>query len=204
MTLLTGDSDTFTPPTVDLSRFTALAVGPGLGGGKALKGTTRDWLENLWVVDPRPMVFDADALVAAGTAGAGPRVVTPHPGEAGRLLGRTTQQVQADRFGSAIALASGRTALLKGRHTLIATAGQPVSINPRGAPTLATAGSGDVLTGLIGALLARGLSAHDAARLGAWAHGRAGERLAAERAGGWSASDVAAAIPAALAELSAG
>src|SRR5690606_954048 len=109
--------------------------------------------------------------------------------------------VEADRFEAARRLASGRAALLKGQATLVATPEAPISVNPTGSPVLATGGTGDVLTGALGALLARGLSARDAARLGAWAHGRAGRRLEARRLHGWTAGDVAAELPAALHEL---
>jgi NAD(P)H-hydrate epimerase len=107
--------------------------------------------------------------------------------------------VQADRFAAARALSRRSTAVLKGRHSLVAWNGE-VYVNPTGAPTLATAGSGDVLTGVIGGLLARGTGALDAARTGVWMHGRAGEALADTRAEGWIADDVAAAIPRAFPE----
>ncbi|MEQ1571119.1 MAG: NAD(P)H-hydrate dehydratase, partial [Myxococcota bacterium] len=84
---------------------------------------------------------------------------------------------------------------------VVAASGHLPSLNPTGSPTLSTGGSGDVLTGLIGALLARGAPPRDAARLAAFVHGRAGELLAARRRDGWTASDVAAAIPDAAAEL---
>jgi NAD(P)H-hydrate epimerase len=148
------------------------------------------------------VLFDADALTCASGRGAGPRVITPHPGEAGRLLGLGAEDVQADRFGAVKALASGGSvALLKGRYSLIAQEGTPISVNQTGNPVLATGGSGDVLSGVIGALLARGVTARDAARLGAFVHGLAADRLAAVRAGGWTAGDVADAIPDAIEEL---
>ncbi len=186
-------------PIVDALRearsFDAVAVGPGLGGGDAVDSDVLDGLRALWTAD-RPAVFDADALHDFGTAG--PHVVaTPHPGEAGRLLGQTAADVQADRFGCAERLSERCTVVLKGRHSLVAQ-NTRVFVNPTGAPTLATAGSGDVLTGVIGGLLARGLDALDAARTGVWVHGRAGELLHAERAEGWIADDIAAAIPRAV------
>ena len=188
----------------ELRRFDALAVGPGLGGGAALAGPLAEQLARLWREHRGPVVFDADALEATSElGGAGPpRVLTPHPGEAGRLLGWGTQRVSSDRFAAVEALAARGTALLKGRHTLVASGGRRISVNATGAPTLATAGSGDVLTGVVGALLARGVAPHDAARLAAWVHGAAGERLASTRRGGWRASDVAAALPDAIEALS--
>jgi NAD(P)H-hydrate repair Nnr-like enzyme with NAD(P)H-hydrate dehydratase domain len=95
----------------------------------------------------------------------------------------------------------GSAALLKGPGTLVASPGLPTSVNPTGGPVLATGGAGDVLTGVIGALLARGASARDAARLGAWVHGDAADALAARRQEGWGASDVAAALPDAIQRL---
>lgn len=163
-----------------LDRLDALAVGPGLAGGEALPPHTEMALASLWAGAELPVVVDADGLAAIQGRCRGPRVITPHPGEAARLLGCGVADVQADRFGAATRLAdeTGAVALLKGRHTLVARRGVPLSVNTSGAPTLATGGSGDVLTGVIGALLARGVDAHDAARLGAYAHGRAGEHLA--------------------------
>lgn len=182
--------------------FDALAVGPGLGGGRPLSRGLMGALVGLWARARQPAVFDADALGAASGLPGGPRVITPHPGEAGRLLGGGAAAVEEDRFGAAAALARpGVVALLKGPATLVATPDHPTSVNPTGAATLATGGSGDVLTGVIGALLARGVRARDAARLGAWVHGRAGERLAEAAAEGWTAGDIAAALPAAVADL---
>lgn len=120
------------------------------------------------------------------------------------MLGVDARAVQADRWGAAAALLQrSPTVLLKGRRTLIAEAGRPIVVNPTGGPVLATGGSGDVLAGVIGALLARGLPARDAARLGAWVHGDAGDRLARRRGEGWGASDIAAAVPEAIAGLTA-
>lgn len=114
------------------------------------------------------------------------------------MLGRSVADVASDRLRAARDLARGRVALLKGPHTLVAAPGHRASINPTGTPVLATGGTGDVLTGVVGGLLARGLSPRDAARLGAYVHGRAAERLEATRRQGWTALDVAEAIPEAL------
>ena len=177
---------------------TAWVVGPGLGGGEPLTAQASATLEEIWRTRTAPAVFDADALACVGGAPGGPRVITPHPGEAGRLLGSSSGAVQADRFRAARALARpGVVGLLKGRNTLISTPDRPISVNPTGGPVLATGGSGDVLAGMIGALLARGLGTWDATRVGAWLHGAAGDWLA-ERAGPHTATDIAAAVPAVL------
>jgi hydroxyethylthiazole kinase-like uncharacterized protein yjeF len=128
-------------------------------------------------------------------------VITPHPGEAAKLLDTDTPSIQRDRFKAVRKLAKRRVALLKGPHTLIAAPKSRISVNPTGGPVLATAGSGDVLSGVIGALLARGCDARDAARLGAWVHGAAADLLAHQRPDGWAASDVAQRIPQAVSRL---
>ena len=128
------------------------------------------------------------------------------PGEAARLLGVDTAAVQADRVVAARKLAAATQAVvaLKGARTVVAAPDGEISINPTGGPALGTGGTGDVLAGAIGALLAQGLSPLDAARLGVYAHGLAGD-LAAERRGpiGVLAGDVAKALPQAFARLSA-
>jgi NAD(P)H-hydrate epimerase len=184
----------------DLSRFDAVAVGPGLGGGGGLAVGVADALRRAWVEDPRPWVADADALPTTSRS-SGPRVLTPHPGEAARLLGIRTEDVVRDRLGSAGRLAERGVVLLKGRWTAVVARGSRPSLNPTGSAALATGGSGDVLTGVVGALLARGVDPRDAARLGAFVHGRAGERLWTRRREGWTAGDVASEIPEAAAEL---
>lgn len=186
---------------LDPGRFDALAVGPGLGGGQPLPEATGAWLRRLWQTFEGGLVYDADALPFAGEGGPGRRLVTPHAGEAARLLGCEVAQVEADRFAAVRRLATGRAALLKGPATLIAAPEGPISVNTTGSPVLATGGTGDVLTGVLGGLLARGLSARDAGRLGAWVHGRAARRLEARGPLGWTAGDVAAEISAAWAEL---
>jgi NAD(P)H-hydrate epimerase len=134
-----------------------------------------------------------------------PTVLTPHPGEAGRLLGRSTRQVQADRLSAARELArlARCCVLLKGEGSLTATPDGRVVVNPTGTPLLATAGSGDVLAGMIGALLAGGLSDRDAAVAAAWLHGAAGERLAASLGdAGLLSHEVADAVPLVRRDLS--
>ena len=164
-----------------LARFDAAAVGPGLGSSPE----TVAFLETVLRETRLPVLVDADGLNAfAGRPGffkrrRGPLVLTPHPGEAGRLLGKMARAVQSDRFGAARTLArsTGSVVLLKGARTLVAEPGGRLTANATGTPLMATGGSGDVLAGLIGALLAGGLDPVDSARAGAWLHGAAGEDL---------------------------
>jgi len=163
-------------------RFTVLACGPGLGGSDAMDELVRTLYARL----SQPMVFDADGLNALarhpeGLADpAGPRVLTPHPGEFQRLVGRKISD-GGERRELAVQMAArhGVVVVLKGHRTLV-TDGAHSFRNTTGNPGMATGGSGDVLTGVVTALLCQGLSALDAARLGVYAHGWAGD-LAAER-----------------------
>jgi NAD(P)H-hydrate epimerase len=187
------------PPDWSIARV--WVVGPGLGGGGPLLGGVAEALRVAWAMHPGPMVYDADALLPDLGVPGGPRVRTPHAGEAARLLGLRPADIDADRFGAARALADqGGVAVLKGRGTLVAEGGARTRVHPVGGPVLATGGTGDVLAGLIGALLAAGLPAFSAASLAVWTHGRAGDRLAARRPVGVTASDVARALPAAARE----
>jgi NAD(P)H-hydrate epimerase len=131
-------------------------------------------------------------------------VLTPHPGELARLIGVETAAVQADRIGAARECARryGAVVVLKGARTLIAPPAGPLWINPTGNPAMAAAGMGDVLTGVIAAHLARGLSPLAAALLGVFLHGRAGD-LAAAGSGPWGllASELADRLPTALLSL---
>jgi NAD(P)H-hydrate epimerase len=186
----------------DLDRFRALVVGPGLGGNER----TQDAVNQLVADAPIPLVLDADGLNALrGDLSSlrvrhsmltTPIILTPHDGEYTRLVG---EPPGADRIGAArrLAQASDAVVLLKGTATVIAEPGPDgrVAVNPTGGPWLATAGTGDVLSGIIGAFLARGTGAFEAAAAGAFVHGRA-----ADRAGhtGMIAGDLIAAIPAAL------
>ena len=182
----------------------ALAVGPGIPTGPGMRALIADLVGR----SPLPMVIDADALNLMATQ-AGPllssataaRVLTPHPGEMARLLGTTTAEVQRTRVASARRLAAetGAVVVLKGARTLTALADGTVHINPTANPALGTAGAGDVLTGVIGALLAQGLDAPAAARLGVLIHGLAGERAAAAIGGlGMVAGDLPDAIAAVM------
>jgi len=177
--------------------LTALVAGPGMGAAPA----AADLLVQAMAA-PVPLLLDADALnLIAARADLRQRllqrakdgaatVITPHPAEAARLLNTMVEAVQADRSAAARALVERFQciAVLKGAGTLVAWLAEGASLpdirvlrNPTGSNRLATAGTGDVLSGLIGALLARGLDAPTAAQLGVWVHGRAGEQLPDER-----------------------
>ena len=202
MVEVSGAGDVMTEaPVVDISRFDGMLAGPGLGGGHALEDGIRGWLRHLWELDGRPMLYDADALAAATGGAAGPRVITPHAGEAARLLECAATAVQRNRVAAASKLANLGVSVLKGPNTIVSARRRRLNFNQTGNAILATAGSGDVLAGLIAGLMVRGIGAWDAARLGVWVHGQAADCLATERVDGWTASDVADAIPAAVAHL---
>jgi len=165
----------------------ALVIGPGLGRWKGDAAWLREVLERAEL----PVVADADALnILAEVSAAGgwpkrkaPTVITPHPGEMARLCGTNSAEVQRDRIGVArrFAMERGVVVVLKGARTVCALPGGEVYVNPTGNPAMATAGTGDVLAGVIGALLAQGLTAAQAAALGVYRHGTAGDRAAAKR-----------------------
>ncbi|MEU0128574.1 NAD(P)H-hydrate dehydratase [Streptomyces sp. NPDC006289] len=181
----------------EAGRVQAWVVGPGLGDSSAAAAAVSDVL-----AADVPVLVDADGLrlmdagaVRARTAGT---VLTPHAGEAAALLGVGREEVEASRLAAVRELAAryGATVLLKGSTTLVAEAGDtPVRVNPTGTPWLATAGSGDVLSGLTGSLLAAGLAPRDAASVGAYLHGLAARR--ASDGAPVAAQDVADAVPAA-------
>jgi len=180
-----------------LGEADAAVVGPGLSSTPATVRAVRAVLAH----SAGPVVLDADALTALAPArrlpAAGPpAVMTPHPGEAARLLGTTPAAVQRDREAAAAALCerTGAVVLLKGHGTLVCD-GARLYRNRTGNPGMATAGAGDVLSGLLGALLARGLDAFDAACLAARVHGAAGDRVARARGvEGLIASDLCEAL----------
>jgi len=189
------------------ARMDAVALGPGLSLDPGSLELARALIREL----DRPMVVDADALSAlAGHLdvlrdAAGPRALTPHPGEMARMLGKSVEAVQADRIETARAFArEHRVALaLKGPHTVIAGPDGRVTLNPTGNPGMAKGGSGDVLTGIVGALLARGVDPVAALEAGGYVHGLAGD--VAARAWGehaMIAGDIVESLPAALRELS--
>ena len=184
----------------------AVALGPGLG----LDDETRRLARVLVRETARPMVVDADGLTALVDhldelrAAAGPRYFTPHPGEMARMLGAAVADVQRDRLGCARAFARehGVHLCLKGSRSIVASPEGSVLINPTGNPGMASGGAGDVLTGIVGALLARGLPAARVLGAAVYLHGLAGD-IAAERMGEEAlvASDVIDALPEAFRRL---
>ena len=154
-------------------------------------------------------MVDADALNALAAVKASPSVLpalsilTPHPGEMARLTGLSTAEVNADRWGVAQRFASAwqQIVVLKGAHTVIAHPDGQLAISPFADAALATAGSGDVLAGVMVALLAQGLDAWDAARVGVYLHALAGRLAAAQQGPALLASDIAHCLPQALAQL---
>ena len=190
-------------------RAAVIAAGPGLGTGVGPERVI-DWLAG--PDGPcRPIVLDADALTlisplrrAVSPNAAGEVVLTPHPGEMARLLGIDPGSAQADRLAAARAAAERARAVVvhKGAGTIVARPDGQYCICPLIAPGLASAGSGDVLTGLIAALLGSGLPAWDAARLGVYLHARTGQLAANAMAeAGVLAADLAPRIPLAWAEM---
>ena len=179
----------------------ALVVGPGLGAGPATARLVRSVLAHARA----PLVLDADALNVlaplgpAGLRAAASVVLTPHPGEASRLLRTTSRAIQQDRVAAVAALASRsrQVVVLKGAATLVCE-GKRLYTNATGNPGLATGGTGDVLAGLLGALLAQGLPAFEAACLAVRVHGLAGDLVAGRLSeAGLCAED----LPLAIAEV---
>ncbi len=195
-------------PGAELARWrdraNALAVGPGLGLDDEASRTVEAALSL-----PLPAVVDADALrLVAGRPellGSGPRLLTPHPGEAAALLETTIPEVEADRFGAVRRLAerTGASVVLKGSRTLVAAPGKAPVVNSFGTPALATGGSGDVLTGILATLLCH-LEPFEAALVGVGVHGLCAERWTgpAGRDRGLLAHEIADLLPDVLAELS--
>jgi hydroxyethylthiazole kinase-like uncharacterized protein yjeF len=187
-------------------RTSALAVGPGMGTGDE----GRRLVEGILREVGSPVLLDADAITnlseseALADRGA-PTVITPHAGELGRLLSVGAREVSARRLRCARSVAEeyGCCVLLKGSDTLVAC-GEKVAVNSTGSVALASAGTGDILSGVIGALLSRGMDAYEAARAGAWVHGRAAELWLEET--GWPAESLVATdllryLPEALKEI---
>jgi NAD(P)H-hydrate epimerase len=185
----------------------AVVCGPGLGLDEATRALVAHTVRHA----AAPLVLDADGLnLVAGTdllrRRPGPTVVTPHPGEMARLLETDTVEVQRDRLGAAreFAASQGVVVVLKGARTIVAHPDGSAAISPSGNPGMASGGMGDVLAGLIGALVAQRLAPYDAAVLGVFAHGAAADAVVAERGEvGLAASDVLHALPPALAHLQA-
>jgi len=213
MPVASTDDGAFAPEAADeladaLEACSVALVGPGIGTRRA----TAEFVHRLLDRVRHPVVIDADALnIMAGDADAlaalgerVPVVLTPHPGEFARLTGLSTAQVQRDRSRLASRLAQSLKAVvvLKGRGTVV-TDGRREYINTTGNPGMATAGSGDVLAGMIGAFIGQGVECFDAACLGVERHGAAGD-VAAERKGalGMTAEDILSAVPEVLKEPS--
>jgi hydroxyethylthiazole kinase-like uncharacterized protein yjeF len=179
------------PPTslIELANEkSVLVLGPGVGRWE----NDSEWLRSVWEGTTCPLVLDADALNMISSSKdfktwakrSAPVIMTPHPGEMGRLYNKDTKDVQGNRIESArsFAEAHGVTLVLKGPHTVIASPEGEVYINPTGNAGMATGGTGDVLAGITAGLLAQGMSATQAAALGAYLHGAAGDRAAKARA----------------------
>ncbi|HEX6085135.1 MAG TPA: NAD(P)H-hydrate dehydratase [Thermoanaerobaculia bacterium] len=186
-----------------LQNKTAALIGPGLADDEDAYRRTRALVDAIEL----PLVIDASALNAfANSANALnprglPRVITPHPGELARLLGTDTQSINADRIAAVREAAhlANCVVVLKGHQTLVAEADGHVYVNPTGNPGMATGGMGDVLAGMIAALLARDADPLDAACAGVYLHGRAGDLLAEELGDtGLTAMEVADRIPRAI------
>jgi hydroxyethylthiazole kinase-like uncharacterized protein yjeF len=186
------------PPRQLIDACEVLALGPGMGDGADARALLAAALAG-----SRALVLDADALNLLGAdaslAGAAAQrtaatLLTPHPAEAGRLLGTTTAEVQRDRLAATCELARRFHAcvVLKGKGSILAAPDGRWSINATGNPGMASAGMGDALTGMLASLLAQGLPAMDALELAVWLHGRAGDELAAGGDGpiGITATDV--------------
>jgi NAD(P)H-hydrate epimerase len=180
-------------------RCDVAVIGPGLSQAPAISEAVREVVGAIEV----PMVLDADGLNAFDAfpellgRGSAPRVITPHPGEAARLLKSLPSEIQQNRSGTAKELAERflSVAVLKGHRTIV-TDGKQSYVNKTGNPGMATGGTGDVLAGLIGALIGQKMSPYDAACLGVYLHGKAGD-LAARKVGQVSlmATDLLAALP---------
>jgi NAD(P)H-hydrate epimerase len=180
-----------------------LLVGPGVGRGTE----TLELVRRLAMAISKPLVLDADGIVAfadePGTLGerGAATILTPQPGEAAMLVGRSAAELNRDRVGSARALAelTGSVVVLKGAGTVIAEPAGRAMINPTGGPVLGAGGTGDVLAGMVAGFLAQGLEAFDAASLAAFVHGAAADAWAAQHgAAGLLAHEVAAGVPAVL------
>lgn len=177
-----------------------VAVGPGLG----ITEDTERIIRALWLEIEKPMVWDADALTLLARnpdlcgKQRGEVVLTPHPGEMGRLLGKPASWVQANRVEAvkSVSRTWRVTTVLKGARTLISDPRERLRINPTGNAGMASGGMGDVLTGMIGGLMLQGMSAFDAASLGVWLHGAAGDEVARGYGPlGFLASELMQAVP---------
>jgi len=166
--------------------FDAVAIGPGIGREKS----TQQMACQVITACPKPLVIDADALFALSghveilKKAKGPRVLTPHAGEMSRLINRTVKLIEGNRLKIAADFSRRNNCilLLKGHRTVVASPDGKTYVNHTGNVGMATAGSGDVLTGVITAFLGQGMNAFEAAKYGAFFHGKAGD-IAAKRQG---------------------
>lgn len=172
-----------------IQKATMIVLGPGLGQSA--------WSENMWqcVCDSDlPLVIDADGLnlLAKKNKSNSNWVLTPHPGEASRLLSVTAQQIQQDRLTAALEISKryGGVCVLKGAGTLVAAPNSSPAICNKGNPGMASGGTGDVLSGVIGGLIAQGIPLGDAARLGVYIHAAAGDLAAKQGERGMLAMDL--------------
>jgi len=191
----------FKPIQTISPRYQALAIGPGLSQNPL----TQKLIQKIITTCCLPIVVDADALTAFGfhrpSSIVHHRVLTPHVGEMARLTGKTRSWIEANREEAARTFATvyGVVVLLKGPRTVVASPDGQLYINKTGNSGMATAGSGDVLTGMIAAFLAQGLSAFEAAKWGAYLHGLAGDLAAKDRGRtAMIATDIIDAIPEAI------
>jgi hydroxyethylthiazole kinase-like uncharacterized protein yjeF len=195
--------ETMTEALAETAERSLVALGPGLSLVAETEALARAMVEEV----ERPMVVDADALTALTghldvlARARAPRVLTPHPGEMARLLGTSVSEVQADRLGVVREFCQRHRVwlVLKGAHSIVGAPDSALRINPTGNPGMATGGTGDVLTGMIGAFLARGLDPLAALQAAVYLHGAAGD-LAARARGeeGLIAGDILEHIPLAL------
>ncbi len=198
----------------ELKKAQAIVLGPGMSTHPQTVDFVQEFVkETLKKLSDTPCLIDADALNAIAKSptclagGPHPFVLTPHPKELSRLMGTSTEEIQKDRIKAALDAAKrfSSVVVLKGANTVIADPQANVFINPTGNSSMAKAGAGDVLSGIIGGLLAQGLKPFDAAVAGAYIHGRAGE-LASQIEGmfGVLASDIVDAVPEAVNTILAG
>ncbi|MFC1918485.1 NAD(P)H-hydrate dehydratase [Chloroflexota bacterium] len=193
----------------ELGHYDVLLIGCGMGQSQSAVSFIKSLLFRLKPVLP-PLVVDADALnILAKTPNWWQRladdvILTPHPGEMARLMGTTVEEVQSDRVGIAkrVAVEWQKTVVLKGAYTVIATPDGQSRISPLANPGLASAGTGDVLTGIIAGLVAQGLSPFDAATCGVYLHGKAGEMVKNIIGdAGMIATDLLSALPVVIKQL---
>lgn len=195
----------FEPLLADITRYDAVVIGPGLG-----KSDDVAEIIGKIVASGVPAVIDADGINSIGANinilqnAISDVVITPHPGEFARLTGKSIDEIQKNRLAEtqAFAAKSGATVVLKGASTVVAKNGCKTVINPTGNRGMATGGSGDVLAGVIGALLAQGIKSADAATAGVYIHGASGD-IAAKKIGRISliASDIVHCLPASFGRI---